>query len=227
MNVAKINQLVSTKRFNSYLTRCENNTENALQYYVANSKVAEASYWSLQAFEVALRNKIHFALTKHFGTKEWYNQWLVNEEFSDFHAKIIETKNILTQRKEPINSDKMVAEFMLGFWIKMFNAKYERLLWKPLRTIFLNMPKDQRQRNNVAGALNKVRNFRNRVYHYEPICWEFNATNNNFNNILQVMDWLDNEYLNWTNNHCDFKKVITDQTTKLNELGVKKVTLND
>lgn len=70
INEAKINQLLSIKRFNSYVMRCENNIQNALDYYVANAKISEASYWSLQAFEVSLRNKIHFALTKHFGTAE-------------------------------------------------------------------------------------------------------------------------------------------------------------
>lgn len=224
INDTIINQILSPKRFNSYLTRCENNAQNALEYYVANAKISEATYWSLQAFEVALRNKIHFALTRHFGTPEWYNQWLISEEFADFHAKIIETKNVLKLRNEPINPDKMIAEFMLGFWVKMFNAKYERLLWKPLRIIFQNMPKNERQRNNVAGALNKVRNFRNRVYHYEPICWDFKATNNNYSNIIDVIQWLDTEFQNWSANNCDFPFVIKNQTIKLNELGIKKVT---
>lgn len=225
INENKINQLLSQKRFNSYLTRCENNSENALSYYVANSKIAEATYWSLQAFEVALRNKIHFVLTQHFGTEEWYNQWLVSEDFTDFHSKIIETKNVLKLRNEKVNPDKMVAEFMLGFWVKMFNAKYEKLLWKPMRTLFANMPKEDRQRNNVAGALNKVRNFRNRVYHYEPICWDFNATNNNYKNITRVMNWFDSDYLEWSYQFCDFNKTISYHTTKLKDLGVKKVAI--
>lgn len=148
---------------------------------------------------------------------------MVSEEYFDFHAKIIETKNVLKLRNEKINPDKMVAEFMLGFWVKMFNTKYERLLWKPLRTIFQNMPKKERQRNNVAGALNKVRNFRNRVYHYEPICWDFNATNNNYTNIITVMNWLDTGYQNWSAHCCDFPKVIEKQTQKLNALGIKKI----
>ncbi|MBY0244634.1 MAG: hypothetical protein K2Q03_04170 [Sphingobacteriaceae bacterium] len=223
INENKVNQLLSPKRFNSYLKRCENNSDNALNYYVANSKIAEATYWSLQAFEVALRNKIHAVLTQYFDTAEWYNTWLATEDFTDFHSKIIETKNILKLRNEPVNSDKMIAEFMLGFWIKMFNSKYENLLWKPLRTIFANMPKSERQRNNVAGTLNKVRNFRNRVYHYEPICWDFNATNNNYNNITKAIQWFDADYLNWTIQFCDFNKNIKLHTTKLNELGVKKV----
>jgi hypothetical protein len=223
INENKVSQLLSPKRFNSYLKRCENNPENALNYYVANSKIAEATYWSLQAFEVVLRNKIHTALTQHFETTEWYNTWLASEDFTDFHAKIIETKNILKLRNEPVNSDKMIAEFMLGFWIKMFNAKYENLLWKPLRTVFANIPKQERQRKNVAGILNKVRNFRNRVYHYEPICWDFNATKNNYNNITKAIQWFDADYLKWTIQFCDFNKNINYHTTKLNELGVKKI----
>lgn len=223
INETKINILLSSKRFNSYLKRCENNSENALHYYVANSKISEATYWSLQAFEIALRNKIHRALTLHFGTPEWYTIWLASEDFTDFHSKIIETKNILKLRNESINSDKMIAEFMLGFWIKMFNAKYESLLWKPLRTVFSNMPKQERQRNNVAGILNKIRNFRNRVYHYEPICWDFNATNNNYNNILKAIQWFDADYLKWTIQFCDFNKNIKYQTAKLNEFGIKKI----
>ncbi len=94
-----------------------------------------------------------------------------------------------------------------------------------MRIIFSNLPKQQRQRNNVAGALNKIRNFRNRVYHYEPICWNFNATNTNYKAIIQVINWFDNDYANWTITFCDFQTTLTCQTQKLNGLGVKKVTL--
>ena len=225
MNGNKINHILSPKRFQRYLLRCENNSQNALQYYLANTKIAESTYWSLHVFEIALRNKIHFALTRYFKTDEWYNQWLTSDNYSDFHRKIITTKEMLKKRKEEVNPDKMVAEFTLGFWVQMFNAQYEYLLWKPLRTIFSNMPKTERKRKNITKALNWARNFRNRSYHYEPICWDFLAVQKNYKNVIKLVEWLDDEGANWCKQNCDFPKTITTHTQKLSSLGVKKITV--
>lgn len=223
MEEIKIHELISERRFNKYLTRCEGNKDNALQYYIANTRISESTYWSLHCFEIILRNKIHQKLTQVHETDKWYDVWLESDTYSDFHSKINETKEYLDSRREEITPNKMVAEFTLGFWIKLFNAEYEYTLWKPLRLIFNNMRKQDRKLKNIKSKLNKIRKFRNRIYHYEPICWNFNNTAKNYENINIILKWIDEEAYKMSSGNNDFFNHIQYFTKKLNNLGIKHI----
>ena len=37
---------------------------------------------------------------------------------------------------------KVIAEITLGFWVRLFNAEFERILWKDLRRAFPFMKAD-------------------------------------------------------------------------------------
>lgn len=218
-----INKTLSEKRFASYLQRCNNNFESALKYYEFNVIMAQSCHTSLEGFEVLLRNKIHYIFSKVFGTNEWYNVWLTSDKYSDFHKTILDTKGKLNRRKEDVNPDKMVAEFTLGFWVMMFNLKYERLLWKPLRNVFANLPKKEKQRAVIASKLNNIRKFRNRIYHFEPIAWNVNAMKNNYKNICDVMLWMNKDYSEWVKKRCGFDNELSTQITILKSLGIQKL----
>src|SRR5439155_21624823 len=92
---------------------------------------------------------------------------------------------------------KVIAELTLGFWVRLMNAEYERILWKDLRRAFPYMIKHKRQRHNVSAPLNKIRNFRNRVFHHEPICWDLNFIRQIHIEILEVLDWINKDLQKW------------------------------
>jgi len=223
MEIELIHKTLSEKRFARYMQRCENDAEKALKYYEFNSIMAQSCHIALESFEVILRNQIHNTFTKVFKTEEWYNVWLSSDKYSDFHKTIIDTKEKLLHREEEVKPSKMIAEFTLGFWVRMFNNKYENLLWKPLRNAFVEMPKKKKKRGNVAKKLNKIRNFRNRISHYEPISWNVEAMNNNYKNIYIVMNWFNNEYAEWVKNRSVFEDVLTEQIDILEKLDIKKL----
>ncbi len=216
---------VSEKRFKSYLDRCNGDEIAAVAYYEANVAISEASYVCQQALEVVLRNKVHVALTNMYETDAWYDEWIDNEEYIDLSAKIKDAKNTLKRQKKTIIPSRMIPEFTLGFWVQLFNAEYQMELWKPLRNIFVNLPKDQKQRHVVSAALNKARNFRNRIFHYEPMFWNPQAAFENHQNIKDILFWLDKEFLDWTENQSRFNDTIIFHTEKLKTMGVMSISV--
>lgn len=216
----KIVSLLSEKRFQRYMQRCNHDVDAAFHYYDANVALSQACYQSLHAFEITLRNRIHFALTHHFGMEKWFKQMEADNRFSDFHDKIIDTENLLTKRNQNTNADKMVAEFSLGFWVKMFNKKYQMLLWKPLRKIFPNLKRKYRKRPTVSKALNHAQTFRNRIFHFEPIAWKFTAAKANYDNVMKILQWLDGDFHQWTDGKCDFYDIMSRERKALEAKGV-------
>jgi hypothetical protein len=62
-----------------------------------------------------------------------------------------------------------------------------------LRKAFPYLEKQQRQRNNVSAPINKIRDFRNRVFHHEPISWNLNRLEETHTRILTVMKWINKD----------------------------------
>ena len=219
----KIRRWVSEERFVRYLKRCGGDEALATAYYESNVAIAQSCYTSLEALEVALRNKIHDKLTQVYGTDQWYDVWLRKPALNGFHKKIREAKAKIQHRGELLTPGKMVAEFTLGFWMQMFNVNYQNILWKPLRNIFINLPKKQKKRHVVSSSLNKIRTFRNRIFHYESIAWNFRAANDNYKIIIEVLHWLEKDAATWADGRCSFEKTLQAEAAKLTKLGIKNI----
>jgi hypothetical protein len=217
---------LSKPRFERYLNRCEDNFPPALAYYEANVAICQSLYNTLEALEVCLRNKIHQALSSHFGTEEWYDALLSNEKFAGLQSKVLDAKETLRRRKEPVIPGKIIAEFMLGFWVQMFNTEYQMELWKPLRNVFPNLPKEEKQRHVVSNALNRARNLRNRIFHYEPVFWNPAALVKNYQNLVIILKWMDPGLNDWVNSRCKFEDVLNTHIKRLKELEVKKLEIS-
>ena len=71
------------------------------------------------------------------------------------------------------NNDKMVASFTFGFWTYLFTRRNYRIGGKTLLQIFPNKAHGLKQ-TDIYKQLTAIREFRNRIAHHEPIC--FNAT---------------------------------------------------
>lgn len=99
----------------------------------------------------------------------------------------------ISNRNETITANKVIAELTLGFWVRLMNAEYERILWKPLRKAFPYIDKSERQRNKISAPLNKIRDFRNRVFHHEPISWRLDKLEETHDRIIMVMGWINKD----------------------------------
>jgi hypothetical protein len=194
MNERDLEALLSEKRLATYYSLFPNDKQKAIQYYQLNTQISESLYPLLSNFEVVLRNSIHNSFKVHYKTDDWY-ALITYRELEDqirvAKAKILASHNQIT-------TDKLVAELTLGFWTSLLNKQYAKDLWKPMMYAFPLISNQLKHRDKIAFKLNQIRKFRNRIFHYEPICNNLSALSTNHGNILEVLHWINADIVNWT-----------------------------
>ena len=89
--------------------------------------------------------------------------------FIYYSVKTAEQK--LLKRSITINSNRLIAEQSMSFWTELFEKRYYKILkGRPIK-IFEKLPNNI-GRVQILNSLNKIRRFRNRINHNEPICFE-------------------------------------------------------
>lgn len=193
MDKSYYEKVFSNQRMAKYFEMHSDNEETAILHYKINIELSEAFYTILSIYEVALRNSLNRELITYFGTTEWYLNIANQIGLNNLKGMINTAQKHIAKRNEIVTGDKMVAELTLGFWVRLLNAEYERILWKPIRRAFPYLEKSKKQRNKVSSPLNKIRDFRNRVFHHEPISWNLNSLEETNARILMVMGWLNRD----------------------------------
>lgn len=218
MKFQKTQSLLSTQRIDRYYVATGNSKPKAVKLYKANLKIAQSFHPLLGILEVILRNKINTILTAHFVDSDW----IINQKMGfmndpslrhhDRRTNKIVTNNYLKSSVEkteqrmrklriPISSGKIIADQSLGFWTDLFEVHHYRLLrGRPIQ-IFNHIPSGH-GRSDVTLRLNKIRQFRNRINHNEPICFnginiDFSYVEEIYNSILEILSWIDPDLIFW------------------------------
>lgn len=184
MKKSLIKKYISTERFRSY---------SGIDEYLENLVFSKKAYIPLSILEISLKNSINELLTEKLG-----KNWLEDKNFltNDSLRKIDEAKKILFKRAEPISKSKIIAELSFGFWVNLFKKPYEmKLRTKDIQKIFTNLPPKKEKiinREVIYKELNHIRNFRNRVFHYEKVINKDNY-NQIFDEIDEVLFYFDKE----------------------------------
>ncbi|MCT7531085.1 Abi family protein [Aliarcobacter cryaerophilus] len=184
MKISLIKKYISSERFRSY---------SGIDEYLENLVFSKKAYIPLSILEISLKNSINDLLTDKLG-----ENWLENKDFltNDSLRKIEEAKKILYKRAEPISKSKIIAELSFGFWVNLFKKPYEKKLrTKDIQKIFTNLPPKKEKiinREVIYKELNHIRNFRNRVFHYEKVINKDNY-NQIFDEIDEVLFYFDKE----------------------------------
>ena len=164
-------KLYSAARMGKYLRACAGNKQKTMQLYRYNLRLCQRFYGTLNLFEVMLRNAINVHYIAYFSDVDW----IVNQ--ADIGKLLAYNKDEIWQteagyRKRGIyNNDKMVASLTMGFWTKLFSKKRYKRGGKTLLRIFPNKAKGKNQ-SDVYKDLTHIREFRNRIAHHEPICFD-------------------------------------------------------
>ena len=162
--------IFSKARVQKYVRACGGDKRKAMRLYRYNARLSQDFYGVLSVFEIALRNAIndHYIIT--IG-----KDWIVTEARP---AGLLEHEAVEVQatesayRKEGVYShDKMVGSFTFGFWTYLFTKRNYRVGGKTLLQIFPSRPKGTTQKS-VYSDITAIREFRNRVAHHEPICFD-------------------------------------------------------
>lgn len=178
MKIELRNKFLSRPRYNRYLIATTNNNNRAKKLYNANIRLAQAFHPLLSQFEVVLRNSLNIVLTSHFTDPDW----IINQKLgfmrdpslrsSHFFLRscVQKTENKLTARSIPVTSGKIISGQTFGFWVSLFlSHHYSLIAGQPIHA-FPNKPTTE-NRASIHNKLEKIKDFRNRVNHCEPICF--------------------------------------------------------
>lgn len=96
-----------------------------------------------------------------------------------------------------VSSGKVIAEQSFGFWTSLFETHHYRLINGSPIHAFPNKPTNA-NRKLINQKLNRIREFRNRIYHNEPICFnnsqiDFTEANQVKLEIYELLSWVDSE----------------------------------
>ena len=167
---------LSVPRIGKYRLACKGDKNKALILYRYNIKLCQKFYGVLGVLEVVLRN----AVNEHFKTQLYDNNWLVTQAQNGFLVNYQDT--IFKERDKLVHNrkythDKLVASLSLGAWTFMFSRNCYKNSGKTLLQIFPNKTHGLNQRD-IYDDLDKIRTFRNRIAHHEPLCFDCIGTVN-------------------------------------------------
>lgn len=188
--VAKI---ISQDRLTKYLLASGYDTNRALELYGWNIQLSEAFFPILSAAEVSLRNLIVERLISLYGQHWWDNPAFLYQIGKGGKRNVKTAKEKLLQNG-PATSGRMTAELSFGFWVKMLLPKHQQIIWTDFRSAFADIPATVTY-NQLYQRCDNVREFRNRVFHHEPILHR-NITSE-YSKIMELVKWLSKDKADW------------------------------
>lgn len=216
----------SEPRLHKFVNHNNGNLKKALLLYRSNLILSQAFYPILSVLEISLRNAIDKQLNNYFSDSNWLikqKTGFMNDSLLNINPIPFYMKNNVNRVQSKLNSsathDKILSQLTFGFWTEFFHPKYYKILHGQPIHIFSNLPKHIK-RNNIYNKLNSIRVFRNRIYHYEPICF-INSTfdvkhlKNIYSEIIELIQWFDNDLFEWVSK-IDTTAIELEKITLLN-----------
>jgi hypothetical protein len=190
---------ISQPRFLKYYAACGNSRRTALKLYRANIILSQKMYAIIGVFEIILRNSIdrHFAILK---GNSWLEDAVQPGGYLDISVGCEESYHSIQESIHKLGlectHDKLITKLSFGFWAYQFSKKDYAAAGSTLLEIFPNRPFGTNQRA-VFKNLVKINEIRNRIAHYEPICFDKNTgiistafVSNRYNLVLELLHWL-------------------------------------
>ena len=164
-------KLYTVPRMRKYQNACAGNKRKTMQLYRYNLRLCQRFYGALNLFEVMLRNAINEHYIAYYSDPDWIVNQAASGKLLEYNKDEIRQTEVGYRRRGIYNNDKMVASLTMGFWTKLFSKKRYKRGGKTLLQIFPNKRKGKNQAD-VYRDLTHIREFRNRIAHHEPICFD-------------------------------------------------------
>jgi len=184
--------VISAPRFATYLRAKGGHVEDALSLYTWNAEVSAAFMVPLHLCEVAIRNAAAEAIQAvHGPTWPWVNGFVRSLPVSKNPRHYNPQVNLQDVASKRPTVGKVVSEVNFAFWEKVFTAGQDERMWDPhFRTVLPGCPAAlsvQQARAKVYSDLEKMRKFRNRIAHHEPIFSR--ALDQDYAIIRELVEW--------------------------------------
>jgi hypothetical protein len=173
MNYIDLENVLSIPRIGRYKLACNGEEQKTLELYFLNIEISKDFYSLLSLFEIALRNAINEHYKKHFSD----SAWLINQTQKDFFPP--DNKRVENEYRKLVNErkyspDKLIAALTFGVWTEMFSSHCFAKGNQTLLKIFPNRQKGINQKA-IQKELKEIAKFRNKIAHYEPICFDIDG----------------------------------------------------
>lgn len=174
-----ISQYISSSRLEKFVRIAKDVDIDSLLLYSQSVSISKSFYPLFSHFEVFLRNGINECLSDHFKDENW----IINQmdgfmsdrqlEGTRYFLKNSVGKSIrfLNKNKFDVTAGKVIAEQSLGFWTNLFDKTPYKLLEGKIIHVFSDKPRSV-NRKVINSKLHEIREFRNRIYHNESICFK-------------------------------------------------------
>ena len=188
-----VTNIISQERLTKYLRAAGFDQERALALYGWNIQISEAFFPVLGASEVCLRNIISARLVALYGQTWWDDQAFLTQ-IRNSGTRIVKTARDKLKTKGSVTSGRMTAELNFGFWCNMLLPRHEPVFWPDLHASFSDLPATVTY-DRLYRRCDAVRDFRNRVFHHEPIL-HLNITKE-YSQIIELITWLSPDKAKW------------------------------
>ncbi|MBB5154644.1 hypothetical protein [Saccharopolyspora phatthalungensis] len=153
---------LSAPRFERYRKAADGRIDVAIQLYQRNIDISAAFYHPLHWLEVGLRNAINQRLRDQYSRLDWWVDVPLDKHDSRKIENVLE--NVASRRR---TADDIVAQPTFGFWVALLHKRNDRRFWVP--SPHKAFPHYKGPRARLHDDFYKMRNFRNRIMHHEPI----------------------------------------------------------
>ena len=164
-------KLYSIPRMRKYLNACAGDKRKTMLLYRYNLRLCQRFYGALNLLEVMLRNAINEHYIAYYSDPDWIVNHADAGMLLEYNKDEIKQAEAGYRKRGIYNNDKMVASLTMGFWTKLFSKKRYKRGGKTLLKIFPNKQKGKNQAD-IYKDLTHIREFRNRIAHHEPICFD-------------------------------------------------------
>lgn len=164
-------KLYSPARMGKYSKACSGNKLKTMQLYRYNLRLCQRFYGVLNLLEVILRNAVNDHYISYYSDSDWIVNQAKKGKLLAHQIDEIKQTEADYKKRGIYNNDKMVSALTFGFWTYLFTKKNYRQGGKTLLKIFPNKAKGKNQAD-IYLDLTHIREFRNRIAHHEPICFD-------------------------------------------------------
>lgn len=206
MLVGQLETYLSEPRMRRYLLRTSFRSEKALKLYIWNAQMGEAFHTSIQASEVALRNRINTALIEAFGNDWWGTDAFLKLTDHQRNEDLNTAFNRISNLRKNKTTDQIVANLSFGFWVGLMAGRYNPQIWSAkLKIAFPHLPEGIK-RNDVHVRAREIADLRNRISHHEPIFDR--ALSDEHSQIMDFLRWMSPEKALWIAASCRVQQVL-------------------
>ena len=194
---SQLHTAISQARYLRYFIACGNRKIKALKLYRANIRLSQQFYGVISVFEIILRNSIDRHMISAKG-----DTWLEDAVQPGGYLEVTPgcedsfhyVQEAIHKLGKEYTHDRLISKLTLGFWANQFAAKQFAASGSTLMAIFPKRPVGTRQKI-IYENLIKINDFRNRIAHHEPICFDAASVStirasNRYSLILELLNWL-------------------------------------